>query len=145
MVQAEDVGGSGTVAEQLEKDEKIAPAAQDHDLGQQEQRVLMQCGSRKDEAGPQHQGGHGRAQSVLPAPERGAAGAVGGQGLPDDAEGDGGKVPGSEKGPGQAVEAFMDHQQDQYGQKQQEKLRVREKAVPRGKERVLLIKKGGGL
>src|SRR5699024_2865392 len=103
MVQAEDVGGRGAVAEQTEKNEKIAPAAQDHDLGQQEQPVLMQ-------GGPQHQGGHGYAQGVLPAPERGAAGAVGGQGLPDDPEGDGGKVPGREKAPGQAVDALMDHQ-----------------------------------
>ena len=135
MVQAEDVGGRGAVAEQTEKDEEIAPAAQDHDFGQQEQPVLMQGGGGHGQAGPQHQGGHGCAQGVLPAPERGAAGAVGGQGLPDDPEGDGGKVPGREKAPGQAVDALVDHQQADDGQEQQEKLRAGEKAAPRGDER----------
>ena len=128
VVEAEDVGRGGAVAEHMKDDETIPAAAEDHDLGQKKQRVLMQDGGCGGQADAQHQSGHGRAQDVLPALERRVAGAVRGQGLPDDAEGDGGEMIRGKEAPGQAVDALMDDQQDEDGQKQQEKLPVQKKS-----------------
>src|SRR5699024_7492944 len=132
VVEAEDLAGRGAVTEHVEKDEKISAAAEDHDLGQQEQPVLVQKSGGRRQPGAQHQGGHGRAEGVLPAPEGGAAGAVGGQSLPDDAEGDGGKMARGKETPGQPVDALVDDQQDKEGGKEQKKLPSEEKVAARG-------------
>ena len=136
VVEAEDVGSGGAVAEHMEDDEAIPAAAEDHDLGQKKQRVLMQ------DSGLRRSGRCPAPKWAWPCPGRtcqrlsGAfAGAVRGQGLPDDAEGDGGEMIRGKEAPGQAVDALMDDQQDEDGQKQQEKLPVQKKAAACGDER----------
>ena len=57
VVEAEDVGSGGAVAEHMEDDEAIPAAAEDHDLGQKKQRVLMQDSGCGGQADAQHQVG----------------------------------------------------------------------------------------